>query len=999
MSEAEILTRLDGLARRVAAIESRLGMVRPAAPAPPVPEDAEVSEAVGGIPVRASGAAPAVRPHTPGGVPVMTPVPVSHRSPPSVPAHLGTMSAARERSSRVTIRWPWAGRGWRVPRTREGWEQLVGARWYMVIGALVIVAGLGLVLKIAFDQGWIGQIPPGLRCIGVAVFGFGLLAAGEWARRRISAWACVGLNGAGLGAIYASAYAAYHMGLIGAPVAFALLALSAGLGVAIAARARLVSVAVLSLLGGYLVPLLLAGAEASALVLPAYLVMLLGVGLVLSGWLRGSFGLLRGLVWWGTLVYGGVWMLAEGTSHVAIASVFLCAVWAMIHAELVVSARRADAAGERLRRLVPLIPLPLASSFSVGAWAAGLGIAALMPGSREWAAPAVGAILTGSLSVWLAGALRVLRDPAATNAERLGIALFAQCGAFVVATVALALSSSTEVVAWLGLGVAAALAGRWLGAWRLKVYALAALAIGVGRLLFVDTWHAGLAAGGVDLAGFHLTRWGLLTAISGVAWLVTARLLWAGEGLWRRVGEVCVAIGMTLLGLSLTHVDSSIVSTASVWPALGLAVLVLGRSLRSPGIMWFGMVLLGLGTLGLLAVESTSRPGGVSVLGFSVTTAVIPLLLAAAAWLGSAAVIAREHGAWRAVFPVCVGVGMTLMGAALMHRDSASISTASVWPVVGLAVLVVGRVLRSRALLGYGLLLLGLATLGLVGLEWWARDGVSLAGLHVTTALVPIGLCGAVWLASALIVRDEWFDGRLPFVGSSVAMACVLLGLAHERADGRVVVLLWGAISVGVMAARSWRARLRLDRVGFGGLCATLAAWCLVYAAFGWSRFGWPIATHPGLLTALVLAAVGMFALGRLGMAERPRVMGWARAMSVLLVLVATSLEVARGAALIDEATAQRSAVSIWWGLFGVGLIAAGFWRRVPLARHAGLALLGVATAKAVVLDLAEVPAGWRAVSFIGLGLLMLGVGVVYSKVSTAIRQVEGQETAPDDAN
>ena len=82
----------------------------------------------------------------------------------------------------------------------------------------------------------------------------------------------------------------------------------------------------------------------------------------------------------------------------------------------------------------------------------------------------------------------------------------------------------------------------------------------------------------------------------------------------------------------------------------------------------------------------------------------------------------------------------------------------------------------------------------------------------------------------------------------------------------------------------------------------------------------------------------------------------------------------------------RRAAVSIWWGLVSVGLIVAGFVARRPLARHSGLALLVLATGKACVFDLAEMPQTWRIASFVGLGLLMLGVAVGYARAAALLR-------------
>ena len=110
---------------------------------------------------------------------------------------------------------------------------------------------------------------------------------------------------------------------------------------------------------------------------------------------------------------------------------------------------------------------------------------------------------------------------------------------------------------------------------------------------------------------------------------------------------------------------------------------------------------------------------------------------------------------------------------------------------------------------------------------------------------------------------------------------------------------------------------------------------------------------------------------------------GLAVMAALAIVFASTSLEVARTAAsLAEEPRVRAAAVSIWWGIFAVLMIAAGFWRRITPARHVGLVLLAVAMAKAVVVDLRGVPQLWRIGSFIGLGLLMLGVAVVYSRVS-----------------
>jgi uncharacterized membrane protein len=108
--------------------------------------------------------------------------------------------------------------------------------------------------------------------------------------------------------------------------------------------------------------------------------------------------------------------------------------------------------------------------------------------------------------------------------------------------------------------------------------------------------------------------------------------------------------------------------------------------------------------------------------------------------------------------------------------------------------------------------------------------------------------------------------------------------------------------------------------------------------------------------------------------------------VATMLVFSATTLEVGRITqhSSVDE-TSRRAAISIWWGVFAIGLLAAGFRRKIPIVRHTGLALLAIATSKAAIFDLADVPPAWRAASFLALGLMMLAVGLVYAKVSASI--------------
>jgi uncharacterized membrane protein len=110
--------------------------------------------------------------------------------------------------------------------------------------------------------------------------------------------------------------------------------------------------------------------------------------------------------------------------------------------------------------------------------------------------------------------------------------------------------------------------------------------------------------------------------------------------------------------------------------------------------------------------------------------------------------------------------------------------------------------------------------------------------------------------------------------------------------------------------------------------------------------------------------------------------------LCVLLGLWIGTLEIDRAfstdlaASLADPHRAMLVAISIFWSLYAIASVAAGFSLRTAWLRYFGLALFGVTLLKVGVFDLAQVKYGYRILSSIGLGLLLLGTSVLYGKLS-----------------
>jgi len=669
-------------------------------------------------------------------------------------------------------------------------EQLVGGKLFAAIGAIVLVIGIGLALKLGVDRGWF-SMSPAMRCMSSTLLGVAMLVGGQLVRRRWGVFASVGLTSAGVGTMFVSVLAAYGWyGLLPAPVAFAALVCVCAVGIGVSLSCSSLAVAALAMVCAYATPLTMGDSGGPAAVVPVYLLGLLAVGLVLAGWRPDVFRALRTVSWWGTVVVGTIWLFTVGKGSPMLALSFLGVFWLGVHAELVLGPRRLSegkatmAAGAGGLRGRARLARPLLGSMSTTVWSVGMGILLLqvvgVASLPMWMVPCAGTIGTMALGMILAGTLRALVDAPTTDLQRLGAGLRVQAGGLAVVTLALGLSGWTMAVAWLGMGVASVVAGRWVRLRGLDVYGVVLLLLATGRLIVWDSWNAG--GTGTEVLGLVLGRWSVLMVAGGLAWLTTAWVLSRGRemaGRWSWIVGGCVGLSAVCVMGSLLVQKTSLEVVVIAWALLSLAYAAGSRLGRAGPTAWVWVL----------------AAGATSVL-------------------------------WMGVF--------------LLDKD------------------------------------------------WWSYGGAAMSHPGFWTGLMVAG----VWVIGPLLSR--------------------LTGAGGSEVD-----------------AGDKRAAMLMRAIGGG------------------------------------------------------------------VLLLASSLEIARSAEVLvpGDTTVHRAAVSVWWAVFGVGLIVLGFARRVPMVRHAGLVLMAVATFKGVIFDLAGVSAEWRVVTFLGLGAMMLGVAVVYAKVSArAGREMAARE-------
>ena len=72
--------------------------------------------------------------------------------------------------------------------------------------------------------------------------------------------------------------------------------------------------------------------------------------------------------------------------------------------------------------------------------------------------------------------------------------------------------------------------------------------------------------------------------------------------------------------------------------------------------------------------------------------------------------------------------------------------------------------------------------------------------------------------------------------------------------------------------------------------------------------------------------------------------------------------------------------MTLYWGLIGIALFGLGFPARVRTLRVAGLAMLAACVLKLFLYDLSELDPVPRILSFVVLGLVLLGVSWGYTR-------------------
>jgi len=169
-----------------------------------------------------------------------------------------------------------------------GFEERLGTQWTVWVGGVALALGGFFLVRYSIEQGWFG---PAMRIVLGAVLALVLIAAGEWARRKEnlsdigsvpSAHIPSILTAAGTAVAYADVWAAYALyEFIGSGAAFVLLGMVA-LATLAAALVHGPALAGLGLVGAYVTPFVVASDKPNFWALYIYLAVVTAAAMLLA---------------------------------------------------------------------------------------------------------------------------------------------------------------------------------------------------------------------------------------------------------------------------------------------------------------------------------------------------------------------------------------------------------------------------------------------------------------------------------------------------------------------------------------------------------------------------------------------------------------------------------------------------------------------------------------------------------------------------------------------
>ncbi|WP_437986246.1 DUF2339 domain-containing protein [Sorangium sp. So ce117] len=840
---------------------------------------------------------------------------------------------------------------------RPSIEERLGLTWLTRAGATTFLLGALFFFKYASDNAWIG--PFGRVAIGAAT-GAALLAIAEVLRGRAQRRFVHTLIGLGLSVLIASVWASAALyELVPIPAAFAADTVLLLLGAGLALRHRGEAILVLSLVAGFLNPVVLSTGQDRPLVLFGYLLLMTSVAHAVAA--RLGFRVAPWLAIAGhTALFWGWYATYFDASAAPAGGDPDGAPWLDSPAQALPGPYFPLAA-----RAAPLAFIALAAAQGI---LRALWLRRAPASSPDRSAAPVGAAATGVLRV----AARA--DATATSIAALVLAhagatalLFDAPRALAAAAIALALAALVALrapveSAWLLAPMGAAFLGF------AATFADAPAAHRTTLVALVAAWTLVYLAGwlrGAGLAG-QLDRKTAIACSAGAALFACA------------AGMLLIEADAALFALALAGAAALAAWTAAraALPALLLAAAIVSAVALAAAAHFASAPADAGASAAADAVDAVSA-------GFLGASALVMLVFLGAA--GASARRPREPGApalsWSDALAACVAtLGFVAAALGATPEDTPTLR-ALLTAGAGALDLALGAALLRAGVTRAGVTRAGAAP---------PADRIALLlgqALALFAAAVAFGLGGAtvtvVWsilaaVAAAIAARTgerAWLAVTLLLFAAALARALIV-----DRAEAEALVTTWfathgrdGTMAVPVL--------LNARTYAFAGVSAALLAAGRLLSRAAFARP--PDAARAELRGAAVGALGAGYALliTTVVLEVRSAITALPAAPPAPLDAAEfAELTVQHRAALEGQQGSLAMATTLVLALAAIALLTAGFAARDAFHRYAGLSLFAVTIAKLVAWDVWHVERIYQIALFTGVGALLVGGGFLYAR-------------------
>jgi len=549
-------------------------------------------------------------------------VPLSSAVPPPITPPAQIPMSSRSGPSRVAS----------AALNRPDLESRIGSHWLNRIGIAAVLIGVSYFLKFAFDNNWIG--PTGRVVIGLLA-GVAVVIWSERFRSRGYRAFSYSLKAVGIGILYLSVYAAFQVyGLVPGSVAFVMMLAVTAATAVIAWTQDAEVLAAFALIGGFTTPVLLSTGQNREVALFAY-VAILDFGalalVILKPWRRllllSYVGTLLLYVGW----YSSYYERSQLRMTVAFATLFFA-----IFAVAPLLARQGESRGG----LSESVPLFLALVNAAGYFLQIYAIFELVDiKDTAWFALALAGVY-----IFLSRRTRA-RATTPEPARTVDLVHLALAIGFITVAIPIRLDAHWITIGWFVEAAVLLWVADRIHSELLNLFAVSALALGVGRLLLIDDFSVTSPIFNTRMATYAVA----IAVLGAVAWYGGRRKDETG-----RAAVAVSAIALNLLALRSLSLEVSNYYTqemndlrphgrwdpsewstwqhlkiardftySALWMAYGAMLMVVGFWRRSAFVRWQALALIAftIGKVFLYDVSELDR--GYRIVSFIVLGALL----------------------------------------------------------------------------------------------------------------------------------------------------------------------------------------------------------------------------------------------------------------------------------------------------------------------------------------------------------------------------------------